>query len=673
LPELNPRQREAVRYAAGPLLVLAGAGSGKTSAITHKIAWLIRDGGLEAKHVTAVTFTNKAAREMKERVAKLVSAEAARALTVSTFHTLGLNILRREHAAAGYRPGFSIYDADDSLALIRDILRDGAAAEAAQWRISRWKNALLDPEAAAREAAGDAQAERVAAVYAEYQRSLKAYNSVDFDDLILQPVWLFERHPERLAAWRGRIRYLLVDEYQDTNLAQYALVRLLVGDRGGLTVVGDDDQSIYAWRGAQPENLQQLQTDFPDLKIVKLEQNYRSTGRILKAANALISRNPHVFEKRLWSELGYGDPLRVVVARDEEHEAEQVVANLLHHKFLHRTNFSDYAILYRGNHQARLFERVLHEQRIPYYLSGGLSFFERAEIRDLMAYFRLICNPDDNGAFLRVVNTPRREIGAATLEGLTAYAGERAISLVAASFEIGLAQRLNERQLAALRRFTRWITELADRAAEAAPAGFIQEILNELRYDAWLQENSDSPEAAERRMENVLELAQWLTRVAAQEDGRSFAEAVARVSLLGMLDSADGGADRDEASLMTLHAAKGLEFPHVFMVGMEEGFLPHRSSLGDGDAPDGANEAALAEERRLAYVGITRAQRTLTFTLARRRKRYGEVVECAPSRFLGELPADDLHWEGEGRAVAPAERQERADAHLANLRGLLGR
>jgi ATP-dependent DNA helicase Rep len=673
LPKLNSRQREAVRYAAGPLLVLAGAGSGKTSAITHKIAWLIRDGGLDAKHVTAVTFTNKAAREMKERVAKLVTAEAARALTVSTFHTLGLNILRREHAAAGYRPGFSIYDADDSLALIRDILRDGAAAEAAQWRISRWKNALLDPESAVRAAAGDAQAGRVAAVYAEYQRSLKAYNSVDFDDLILQPVRLFERHPERLAAWRDRIRYLLVDEYQDTNLAQYALVRLLVGERGGLTVVGDDDQSIYAWRGAQPENLNQLQADFPDLKIIKLEQNYRSTGRILKAANALISRNPHVFEKRLWSELGYGDPLRVVVARDEEHEAEQVVANLLHHKFLHRTKFSDYAVLYRGNHQARLFERVLREQRIPYYLSGGLSFFERAEIRDLMAYFRLICNPDDNGAFLRVVNTPRREIGAATLEGLTAYAGERAVSLVAASFEVGLAQRLNDRQLAALRRFTHWITGLADRAAEAEPAGFIKEVLDDLRYDAWLEENSDTPEAAERRMENVLELAHWLTRVAAQEDGRSFPEAVARIALLGMLDNADDGAGRDEVSLMTLHAAKGLEFPHVFMVGMEEGFLPHRSSLGDGDAAEGAAEAALAEERRLAYVGITRAQRTLTFTLARRRKRYGEVVECAPSRFLSELPADDLQWEGDGRAVPPAERQERADAHLANLRGLLGR
>lgn len=653
---------------------MAGAGSGKTSAITHKIAYLIREAGLEAKHIAAVTFTNKAAREMRQRVAQHVTAEQAKALTVCTFHTLGLNILRREHAQLGFRPSFSIYDAEDSLGLVRELLHDAAAAETALARISRWKNALVGPEQAMTQAAGDDLALKAAHTYAEYQRHLKAYNSVDFDDLILQPVYLFQQQPAVLEAWQERIHYLLVDEYQDTNRSQYELVKLLVSKRRALTVVGDDDQSIYAWRGAQAENLAQLQVDFPDLKLIKLEQNYRSTGRILKVANTLISRNPHVFEKKLWSQHGYGDPLQVITTRDEEHEAEQVVAQLLHHKFVHRTEFKDYAILYRGNHQARVFERALREQRIPYYLSGGISFFERTEVRDMMAYFRLIANPDDNTAFLRIVNTPRREIGAATLEQLSQYAHERGVSLVSAASEIGLAQRLSERQLGALRRFTEWVLDSAERAGEADPANLAREILVDTRYEAWIQDQSDSPQAAERRVENVLELIGWLERASKHAEERNFADVVRRLLLLGMLDNDETDRERDLVSLMTLHAAKGLEFPHVFIVGMEEGFLPHRSSLETETAPGESAQDGfdpIAEERRLAYVGITRAQKTLTFTLAKRRRRYGEHVECEPSRFLAELPAEDLQWQGEGRSVDPQERQERADAHLANVRGLL--
>ncbi len=662
MSDLNPRQKEAVRYTAGPLLVLAGAGSGKTSVITRKIAVLIHERGIAPSHIAAVTFTNKAAREMKTRVAALLTGSDAKGLAISTFHTLGLRILRTEGVRAGYQPGFSIYDSTDSLDFIRDLLRNSMAEEV-QRQISHWKNAMIEPDQALVTADADPVAAQAAKLYPEYQCHLKACNAVDLDDLILQPVLIFEKHPDVLSAWQERIRYLLVDEYQDTNACQYRLVRQLVGTRGALTVVGDDDQSVYAWRGARPENLYQLETDFPDLKVIKLEQNYRSAGRILKAANSLIKNNPHVHEKRLWSDLGYGDPIRVIVARDEEHEADRVVAQLLHHKFTHRTTFHEYALLYRGNHQARAFERALREQRIPYYLSGGTSFFDRTEIRDAMAYFRLVANLSDNNAFLRIANTPRREIGAATLERLSQFAAANGLSLIDASFDTGLDQQLNTRQLAVLRRFTTWITDLADRAQETAPPVLATEIISEVHYDTWLEETSDNPAATEKRRQNIADLLDWLRRLSANDGELSFAEAVARICLIGMLDNDEPDTDTDQVSLMTLHAAKGLEFPHVYMVGMEEGLLPHRTSV---------DQDTVEEERRLAYVGITRARKTLSFSLVRRRKRYGEIVDCEPSRFLAELPAEDLEWQEDATSADPLERQEHADAHLANLRGMLG-
>jgi len=672
--KLNARQKEAAHFIDGPLLVLAGAGSGKTSVITRKIAWLIQECGIQPTRIAAVTFTNKAAREMKTRVTALLKGTDAKGLAISTFHTLGLTILRKELAASGYKPGFSIHDSEDSLNLIRESLRGhkGITPESVQWQISAWKNALLSPEQAAIGSDGDTLLSTAARVYAEYQRSLKAFNALDFDDLILQPVHMLRGHPEVRERWQTQVRYLLVDEYQDTNAGQYELVKLLVGSGGALTVVGDDDQSVYAWRGARPENLHQLKDDFPTLKVIKLEQNYRCSGRILKAANQLIANNPHLFEKRLWSEHGFGDPVRVLACRDDEHEAERVVSELMHHKFMHNTDHRDYAILYRGNHQARLFERVLREQRIPYYLSGGLSFFERTEVRDIMAYLKLLANPDNDSAFLRVVNTPRREIGAATLEKLSAYAQGRSLSLFAASFELGLAQHLSDRQLASLKRFCVWLSDLADRAREEEPATVLRSLLADIAYDTWLKETCDNLEAAEKRMENVLELTGWLTRLAKQEqqdEPSTFAELVARLSLIGMLDNEDDENQSDQVSLMTLHAAKGLEFPHVFIVGMEEGLLPHRSSIEAGDANA---DSAVEEERRLAYVGITRAKKTLAFTYAKQRKRYGEVVQCEPSRFLNELPADDLQWEGKGSSVNPEQKQERGAAHVAHLRNLLG-
>ena len=669
MTDLNPRQKEAVRHLDGPLLVLAGAGSGKTSVITRKIAWLIQEQGFEPARVAAVTFTNKAAREMKTRVGELLKGNATKGLSISTFHTLGLTILRKELALSGYKPGFSIHDAEDAQNLVRELCRGqkGIEPERVQWQISAWKNALLSPDTAAIEAAGDAFKLAAAHTYTGYQRALKAYNALDFDDLIFQPVELLRQHAELRERWQRQIRYLLVDEYQDTNAAQFELVKQLTGKDGDFTVVGDDDQSIYAWRGARPENLDQLKMDYPNLKVIKLEQNYRCSGRILKAANAVITNNPHLFEKKLWSELGFGDPLRVLACSDEEHEAERVISELMHHKFLHRSKNSDYAILYRGNHQARMFERILREQRIPYYLSGGLSFFERTEVRDIMAYLKLVANPDDDTSFLRVVNTPRREIGPSTLEKLSAYAQSRALSLYAATFEIGLAQTLGERPQAALRRFTTWLSDIHDQAQEADTATVVKELLADIAYDTWLKETCDSLEIAEKRMENVLDLTGWLARLAKQdaEETPTFAELVAKLSLIGMLDN-DEDDRSDQVSLMTLHAAKGLEFPHVFLVGMEEGLLPHRVSIEGED-----NQAGIEEERRLTYVGITRAKKTLTFTYAKQRKRYGEVVKCQPSRFLNELPADDVQWEGRSTA-SPEQKQERGSAHLAHLRNILG-
>ncbi|MFY9973587.1 MAG: UvrD-helicase domain-containing protein [Chromatiaceae bacterium] len=670
---LNQSQLEAVRHIGGPLLVLAGAGSGKTRVITRKIAYLIRGCGLAPGHICALTFTYKAAREMRERVAREVKGalssrprgSSSRGPRVSTFHTLGLNILRRDGVRVGLRPGFSLLDAQDGEALIREHLRGGAAeavnAAAIQARISRWKNDLIPPQQALETAEDDFEA-RLAGLYGDYEQSLRAYNAVDFDDLILGPVRLFREHPEVLEGWQGRIRYLLVDEYQDTNGAQYELAARLVGPRAEFTVVGDDDQSIYAWRGARPENLVRLKEDFPTLKVILLEQNYRSSARILGLANRLIANNPHVFEKRLWSELGPGDPPRVLHCRDEGHEAERVVSDILHQRFTEGTPFGDMAILYRGNHQARPFEKVLRQHRVPYFLSGGTSFFARTEVKDLMAYLRLLANPEDDPAFLRVVNVPRREIGPTTLEGLADYARQRQISLMSACGEIGLSMHLAERQRGRLGDFADLIGEYARRAQSDSVAA-VRALVQAVDLPGWVRENASSQAVADRRLENLTELIDWLAALTKGDlRDKTLGELVSHLTLMDVLerqDEADGG---DRVHLMTLHAAKGLEFPRVFLVGMEEDLLPHRASI-EADTVE--------EERRLAYVGITRAKRALTFTLARRRRRFGETVQTEPSRFLAELPEGDLEWDGR-QAADPEARKERGLAHLASLKEILG-
>ncbi|MGW8311274.1 MAG: DNA helicase Rep [Thiogranum sp.] len=661
---LNPQQSAAVREVSTPLLVLAGAGSGKTRVITEKIAYLIGNCAIPARNIVAVTFTNKAAREMRERVGKLLTGEAGKGLVVSTFHTLGMRMLRREAAGLGYKSNFSIFDAQDSVHLIDELLRKGAGAftaEALRNQISAWKNDLVLPLQAVNAATTDFE-QAAALLYAEYQRNLKAYNALDFDDLILQPVVVLQNDEKVREHWRNRVRHLLVDEYQDTNTAQYRLVQLLVGNTTPFTAVGDDDQSIYAWRGANPENLKRLKDDFPRLQVIKLEQNYRSAGCILKCANHLIANNPHVFDKRLWSALGYGSPIKIMACRDAEHEAERVVSEILHHQFTNASRHGDYAILYRGNHQSRTFEKVLREHSIAYHLSGGISFFEYSEVKNLLAYLRLLVNEDDDRAFLRVVNTPRRELGAATLEKLGAYASQHGLSLLAACCESGLESVLNRRATSRLREFAEWVVALADQGRRSEAMPVVRQLLHDIDYSGWLADNAKDPSEAERRQRNVDELMGWLERLADKaNEKRDLAEVVARMALLDRLDRDDEG-NNNCVRLMTFHAAKGLEFPHVFMVGMEENLLPHRSSVEADN---------FEEERRLAYVGITRAQKTLTMTYAARRRRAGDWESCEPSRFLSELPSGDIEWDKPGAPKDPETRKQRGRAHLAQLKGML--
>ncbi|BAN57182.1 MULTISPECIES: DNA helicase Rep [Pseudomonas] len=669
MSRLNPRQQEARDYVGGPLLVLAGAGSGKTSVITRKIAHLIQNCGIRAQYIVAMTFTNKAAREMKERVATLLRPGEGRGLTVCTFHNLGLNIIRKEHDKLGYKPGFSIFDESDIKALLSDIMQKEYSGDDGideiKNMIGAWKNDLvLPPEAL--EKARNPREQTAAIVYTHYQRTLKAFNAVDFDDLILQPVKLFQEHPEVLERWQNRVRYLLVDEYQDTNASQYLLVKMLIGMRNQFTVVGDDDQSIYAWRGARPENLMLLKEDYPSLKIVMLEQNYRSTSRILRCANVLIANNPHAFEKQLWSEMGVGDEIRVIRCKNEEAEAERVAMEIL---TLHlRTNrpYSDFAILYRGNYQAKLIELKLQHHQVPYRLSGGNSFFGRQEVKDLMAYLRLLVNPDDDNAYLRVINVPRREIGSTTLEKLGNYSTERGISMYAASEELGLGEHLDARYTERLQRFKHWLDGVRHKVALEDPIAALHEMIRDIDYENWIRQQTASDKAAEFRISNVWFLVEALknTLEKDEEGDMTIEDAIGKLVLRDMLERQQEEEENAEGvQMMTLHASKGLEFPYVFIMGMEEEILPHRSSI-EADT--------IEEERRLAYVGITRARQTLAFTFAAKRKQYGEIIDCTPSRFLDELPPDDLAWEG--LDDAPVEvKAARGNNALADIRAMLKR
>lgn len=670
--KLNPKQDEAVKYVSGPCLVLAGAGSGKTRVITNKIAYLVQECGYKARNIAAVTFTNKAAREMKERVGQTLGKQESKGLIVSTFHTMGLNIIRKEYKALGLKANFSLFDDQDQLALLKELTEKQLEGDKDLLRqllstISNWKNDMLSPDKAL-EFARSEQEKLFAYCFDAYQKQMKAYNALDFDDLILMPVLLLKSNSDVRQRWQSRILYLLVDEYQDTNTSQYELVKLLVGERGRLTVVGDDDQSIYSWRGAKPQNLVLLSKDYPQLRVIKMEQNYRSTSRILRSANILIANNPHVFEKTLFSELPDGEKLKVLTAKNEEHEAERVTGEIIAHKFMNRTDYKDYAILYRGNHQSRLIEKSLMQNRVPYKISGGTSFFARAEIKDMMAYLKVLVNPDDDNAFLRIVNTPRREIGPVTLEKLGSYANMRGKSLFEASFELGLEQHLSGRGLEALRQFTNWVVALSDNAERGNTVEAVRSLVRDINYEDWLYETSPSAKAAEMRMKNVSDLYSWIVADLEgdnyDQEVKTLKEVVLRLTLRDMMERGEEDDDADQVQLMTLHASKGLEFPFVYLMGAEEGILPHQTSI---------DEENVEEERRLAYVGITRAQKELTFTLCKERRQFGELIKPEHSRFLDELPYDDVEWESIKKPQSQEERMAKGQAHIANIRAMFNK
>ncbi|PIE44686.1 MAG: ATP-dependent DNA helicase Rep [Gammaproteobacteria bacterium] len=654
ISRLNPQQQSAVKIISGPVLVLAGAGSGKTGVITHKIAYLIRDCGYKAYHVVALTFTNKAAREMKERAAKMLKKTESKGLWVSTFHTLGLRILKEEGHRIGLTRDFSIFDQKDCFDILKDIVKvdDVKQLKRLQSTISNHKNDIV----------GKVPVDEVVKSATEmYNDHLLALNAVDFDDLIIHCLRLFADYPDVLAKWQRRIRYLLLDEYQDTNQAQYHLIKYLAGVSAHFTAVGDDDQSIYSWRGAEVENLKLLSEDFPNLQVVKLEQNYRCDRRILSSANALIAGNRHLFEKRLWSQIDHGESISVNAYDTEDEEALSLVTDLLLHHSRYSSRFNDYAVLYRGNYQSRLLEKHLRMQRVPYVINGATSFFEHTEVRDLLAYLRVIANPDDQRAFVRIVNTPKREIGTTTLQRLSEYARKRHIGLLRACLEYGLSDIMPKAAQTRLYEFASWIMRLHQQAERGESIiQLFDWIMGDTEYEDHIR-SQYSAAKADKRIELVGELRDWLLRLQDKEDVNSLSEAIQRMLLLDMLENKSEEENRFEAvSLMTLHAAKGLEFPYVFIVGLEEGLLPHANCIAD--------EQLVEEERRLLYVGMTRAKRKLTLSLAKNRKIAGNMTATEPSRFLGELPADEIEWSGiNERQLSAEEEQIKRDQLIADL------
>ncbi|MEY2683392.1 MAG: ATP-dependent helicase Rep [Pseudomonadota bacterium] len=665
---LNQAQLDAVNHLSGPCLVLAGAGSGKTRVITHKIGRLIQ-AGLEPKRIAAITFTNKAAAEMRERARQLVG-KGAKDVLICTFHALGVRLLREDGHVLGLKAQFSILDTDDITSILKDCggTTDTATARSWQWAISAWKSAGLTAEHASAQARGDND-RAIAAVMAKYEERLTAYQSVDFDDLITLPLRLLREHPEVLVRWQQRLGHVLVDEYQDTNATQYELLKLLVGERARFTAVGDDDQSIYGWRGATLDNLKRLPQDYPQLRVVKLEQNYRSTSAILRAANHVIGPNPKLFPKTLWSDLGEGEPVRVAAADSEEHEAERTVARIQSLRASHRFKaFKDFAVLYRANHQARSLETALRRAQIPYKVSGGTSFFDRAEIKDLCAWLRLMVNNDDDPAFLRAITTPKRGIGHQSLQQLGNFATQYKLSLFEALFSHSLPAAVNSRALAGLHEFGRYLNELEHQAKHThggdAARQFLNNWLKDIGYEQHLIDNEESDKVAAARWGNVIDFCDWIVQrcgghiddsggVSTETETRSLMEVAQTIALITTI--AEREQEQDVVTLSTLHAAKGLEWPHVVLVGVNEGLLPFKP---DDDIDTDSLALRIQEERRLMYVGITRAQHTLLVSWLKRRKKGRELVPGQPSRFIAEMALDQATTREDPREKLRALRAE---------------
>lgn len=670
---LNHAQLEAVNYLQGPCLVLAGAGSGKTRVITHKIGQLIT-AGLAAKRIAAITFTNKAAAEMRERARQLVG-KPSKDVVICTFHSLGVRMLREDGQVLGLKSQFSIMDTDDITSILKDCggTSDTAMARQWQWAISAHKSAGLNSAQVLAQAQNESD-QQLGLIMAKYEERLSAYQSVDFDDLISLPLKLLQDYPEVLSKWQAAFGHILVDEYQDTNATQYELLKLLVGERARFTAVGDDDQSIYGWRGATLDNLKRLPIDFPSLKVVKLEQNYRSTSAILRAANNVIGPNPKLFPKTLWSDLGEGEPVRVLVCDHEDHEAERAVARIQSLRTQGATSggdkraFKDFAILYRANHQSRALETALRKAQIPYKVSGGQSFFDRAEIKDLCAWLRLIVNNDDDPAFLRAITTPKRGIGHQTLEHLGNFATQYKLSLFEALFSSSLSAVVSARALHGLQEFGRTINDLEYRArhttGQEAAHAFLLDWLKDMGYEQYLFDSEDSDKLAAARWSNVMDFCDWVAQrcggqiddtggMTTEREPKSLMEVAQTIALISTISERQQ--DQDVVTLSTLHAAKGLEWPHVFLAGVNEGMLPFKP---DDDLAEEALAQRLQEERRLMYVGITRAQFTLVVSSLKTRKKGREMVLAQPSRFIAEMALDQATAKEDPREKLRALRAE---------------
>lgn len=667
LNNLNPQQQNAVKYIGSPLLVLAGAGSGKTSVIIEKISYLIEQLLYPARSILAVTFTNKAAKEMQERIKSRLTKDSNKGLAISTFHSLGLRILKSHYIDLGYKKNFTLFDSHDSLNLIQEIAYDEYQlpkqnAGFIQSKISFWKSSMLSPEQVMPQ---DNLEQQALFVYMEYQKYLKSYNSFDFDDLIFQPIMLFRNSKSIQKMWSDKFRYILIDEYQDTNESQYQLLKYLTLGKNKFTVVGDDDQSIYAWRGSRPENLQFLQEDFPSLNVIKLEQNYRSTGRILNIANKLIENNSHIFEKKLWSANSYGDQIKIISLVNDEDEAQFIASDIYFDKIKTGSKNCDYAILIRSNYQAYVLERYMQMNKIPYTISGGTSFFSKTEIKDIISYLRLIVNPDDDRAFLRVINTPKREVGSATIHKLGEYAGDKHCSFFNTLYHLDEIE---------LRGFSKTNLDIFRERIVAVQQSIITSVSNiefkeiiskfvdDISYRQWLIDSSSSEKHAEFKYKNIIEIINWITKQL--EDSYngldSLSSVLNKMLLIDMLDRDNNDKNDNQVQIITMHASKGLEFKKVYIMGMEEGILPHQQSI---------EEESIEDERRLAYVAITRAKENLTITLTKHRKKYGEKIASQYSRFLDELPDTDLHWIG-GDKECPEARQKSSQQSLQTLKDM---
>ena len=677
---LNLAQQEAVNYMHGPCLVLAGAGSGKTRVITHKIGRLIQS-GLKAEQIAAITFTNKAAAEMRER-AKTLIGKQAKGVVICTFHALGVRMLRQDGEALGLKQQFSILDSDDVTSILKDAggSTDAAAVRQWQWTISRWKNMGLNSAQAQLQANGDEE-RLIAQIMGRYEERLTAYQSVDFDDLIGLPLKLLQEHEAVRLKWQQSLGHVLVDEYQDTNATQYEVLKLLVGPRGRFTAVGDDDQSIYGWRGATLDNLKRLPLEYPNLKVVKLEQNYRSTSAILRAANNVIGPNPKLYPKTLFSELGEGEPVRVVDCDSEEHEAERVVARIqslraggeLQAVGSQYKEWKDFCVLYRANHMAKPFEKAFRKAQIPYKVSGGQSFFDRTEIKDLCCWMVLLVNNDNNAAFIRAIKTPKRGIGHTTMGALSSFADTYKLSMFESLFSHSLGSVLPAKAVGSLQEFGRYLNDLEYRAKRCIGAVdarvFLTEWLKEIDYQKHLYDGEESEKVAAARWTNVLEFCDWMAKrcggqiddtagSTVEKETKTMLEVVQTIALLSTISEREG--DQNMVTLSTLHAAKGLEWPHVVLAGVNEGLLPFKLEDDDGTDAEKTDNIALRlqEERRLMYVGITRAQRTLAVNWLRRRKKGRDTIAGLPSRFIAEMALDKATVKEDPREKLKALRAE---------------